>query len=313
MTTIIDILGTSGPNPFDAPIQTLVTSTQESSALEATRIEMAAQFIDSVTNAAHPVSVLYQLWDAFFRAAIASESSYVPHLALLDALRAHPPTQPITVAMSTEATQLAQYTKADGQLHWSELPGFGWQWRDVHDVLEAHRDWDSAYASGPKEGAPTNGPALTGGEYYLRFCRFSAALLKDTNGKDQVHPVQVFYTCRNVLECKGPEPREEEAHRLTTKQLWALDIRAVATWLLDGGRALWETDYEYFRKYWADTLDWKSERWPREDGLTGERWRLWEERLRTLSKEDESLDDGTRAMAVEAADVIKSILAEKAN
>lgn len=127
----------------------------------------------------------------------------------------------------------------------------------------------------------------------------------------QVHPVQVFHTCRNVLESKGSEPRKEEAHRLTAKELWALDIQAAATWLLDGGCALWETDYNYFRKHWAETLDWKTERWPREDSLTPERWQLWEERLRALSKEDKSLDNKIRAMAMEAADVIKSILEEK--
>ncbi|KAH7397403.1 hypothetical protein BKA66DRAFT_454291 [Pyrenochaeta sp. MPI-SDFR-AT-0127] len=60
MTTIIDILGTSGPNPFDAPIQALV-STQESSALAAARSETAAHLITTVTTAAHPVSKLYQV------------------------------------------------------------------------------------------------------------------------------------------------------------------------------------------------------------------------------------------------------------
>lgn len=172
MTTIIDILGTSGPNPFDAPIQNLV-STQESSALAAARSETATHLIMTITTAAHPLSKLYQLWDAFFRAAIASVRTYAPHLALLDALRERPLTQPTSVvAKSNEATQLIQYTKADGKLHWSELPGFGWQWRDVHDVLEAHRDWDSTYAFGPRKESSANGAGLTGGEYYLRFCRF---------------------------------------------------------------------------------------------------------------------------------------------
>jgi hypothetical protein len=100
----------------------------------------------------------------------------------------------------------------------------------VYDVLKAQCDPDSVHVSGPSDETIANSLGVTGCEYLLRFCRISAALGKATNGKDQVHPIQVFYTCRNV-----------EAHGLTADQLRSLDICTAATWLLDGGRALWET------------------------------------------------------------------------
>jgi hypothetical protein len=108
----------------------------------------------------------------------------------------------------------------------------------VYDVLKAQRDPDSVHVSGPSDDSTANSLSVTGCEYLLRFCRISAALVKATNGKEQVRPIQVFDTCRNV-----------EAHGLTAGQLQSLDICAAATWLLDGGRALWETDREYLREH----------------------------------------------------------------
>lgn len=312
MKTILNPSGEGPPNLFITPIQALCTSTHGSPALASACNETAAHLVSIVTTAANPTSELWRLWDAFFTSAIASNSSYAPYFALLDVLRAQLPTQPRNVvAGSEEEIYLRNYTQSDGQLHWSELPGFGSKWRDVHDILEAYRNWDSVHTSGPSDDSTANGLGISDGERYLRFCRFSAALLKATNGTDQVHPIQVFYTCRNVLESKGPKPSKEEANRLTTEQLWSLDIYAASIWLLDGGRALWETDHEYLREHWATTLDWKTELWPREDGLTTERWRLWEERLRSLSTEDGGLDEKVRDIATQAANEIKSILEEK--
>lgn len=74
---------------------------------------------------------------------------------------------------------------------------------------------------------------------------------------------------------------------------------------------MWETDYEHLRQHWAAALDETTELWRREDRMTRERWRLWEERLRSLSREDGSLSAETRAVAMEAADVIGDILGEK--
>ena len=150
-------------------------------------------------------------------------------------------------------------------LHWPALPRFSAQWRDVHDILEAWRDWDGVRASGA--GASTL--SSSGGEYYLRFCVFSAALLKETAGKGEVHPVWVFYACCHMLEREGPQPRQPKAHRMSPEQLWALDVGIAATWMRDGGRALWETDHEELRQHRAAALDDKTELWPRKVGLTG--------------------------------------------
>jgi hypothetical protein len=108
----------------------------------------------------------------------------------------------------------------------------------VYDVLKAQRDPDSVHVSGPSDDSTANSLSVTGCEYLLRFCHISVALVKATNGKEQVRPIQIFDTYRNV-----------EAHRLTAGQLQSLDICAAATWLLDGGRALWETDREYLREH----------------------------------------------------------------
>jgi hypothetical protein len=307
-STSIDMataFGTGPPNHFVTPIQAL--STHGSAALASACNKTAADLVSIVTASANPTSDLWQLWEAFFLGAIVSESPYAPQFALLDALRAQLPTQPTNVvAGSLEEIQLNNYTESDGQLHWSKLPGFDCQWRDEYDALESFRDWDRP------SGDPTgNSLGISDGEYFLRFCRFSAALLKATHGEADVHPIQVFYTTRNVLESKGPKPKKEEGHTLTAEQLWSLDICAATTWLLGGGRALWETDYGFLREHYWESLDSKTELWPREDGLTAERWRLWEERLRALSTEDGSLDEKVRAEAIRAADEIKSILEEK--
>lgn len=183
------------------------------------------------------------------------------------------------------------------------------QWRDVHDILEAWRDWD-----GVREYGSTL--SSSGSEFFLRFCTFSAKLLKATSGKGEVlvHPVWVFYACRDVLE-REPErqsqsPQSEAAvHRIPQEQVWALDVRVAATWVRDGGGvALWEADHEELRRHWAAALDEMTELWPREDGLTRERWQLWERRLRELSTEERILDGETRAAVAEAAEVVSGLL-----
>lgn len=78
----------------------------------------------------------------------------------------------------------------------------------------------------------------------------------------------------------------------------------------DGGRALWKTDHEELRRHWAAALDDKTEPWPREDGLTRERWRLWGNKLRALSTEEGRLNEETRAVLTEAAEVVEGILEE---
>jgi hypothetical protein len=301
----------TGPfNHFVPLLRTRFTTTHDSLPLASACNETAAHIVDIVSTSADPAFALCQLWNAFFLSAIASEYSYAPQLALLDALRAQPPTQPTNVVAVYKASMLRCYTKSDGRLHWSELPAFGWQRQDVYDALEAFRDWDSFSVSGPSESPTANNLGISGGETYLRFVRFSVALLKTTIGKDHVSPIQVFYTTRNVLESKGPKSKEDEAHRFTAEEVWSIDIEAAATWLIDGGRILWETDREDLRKHHGKSLDSPTELWPREDGLIPERWQLWEERLRVLSTEDGGLDEKVRHLAIRAADEIKSILEE---
>lgn len=61
----------------------------------------------------------------------------------------------------------------------------------MYDILEAWRDWDGVRDSGA-ENDTISTLSSSGGEYFLRFCIFSAALLKVTKGKGKVHPTWVF-------------------------------------------------------------------------------------------------------------------------
>lgn len=126
-----------------------------------------------------------------------------------------------------------------------------------------------------------------------------------------VHPVWVFLASRDVLEREREvvisQPRQPKLHRMTPEQLWTLDVRVAATWMRDGGQALWETDDEQLRLHWAAALDTKTELWPRNAGLTLERWLLWGERLQALSTEG-NLDEETRKVVTEAAEVVQGLL-----
>jgi len=303
MTTILDAPGSNASNPFSTPVQAFLTSTNFESAV--------VDLVTKVTTSRDPAHALWELWDAFFKAVVTSSTSHAPHLALLDALRAQPPTQPNNVRAGSDAEhQLRSYTQADGKLHWSELPRFSAQWRDVHDILEGWRDWDGVRASSAGDNSSASTLSSSGDVYYLRFCMFSAALLKATKGKGEVHPVWVFYACREGLERESAQSRTSKAHRISSEQLWALDIRVAAIWMRDGGRTLWEMDHEELRRHWGAALDDKTELWPREDGLTSERWRLWENRLQALGTKEEILDEDTRVVVTEAANVVKAILDE---
>ncbi|EAW23429.1 DUF3632 domain-containing protein [Aspergillus fischeri NRRL 181] len=300
MTTILNIPGTNPPNPF-----TLLLSINPSSTPDAT----AAHLITVVTTSSDPAHSLWQLWDAFFTA-VATSTTHTPHLALLDALRTHPPTQPTNVRAGSNAQRnLRSYIESDGKLHWAALPRFSAQWRDVHDILEAWRDWDGVRDSISPAAATTVGSG--GAEYFLRLCAFSAALLKATNGKDGVHPIWVFYACRDVLECEGEgldRRQQQQRHRIPWEEVWALDVRVAATWVRDGAVALWEADGEELRRHWDAALHEKTELWPSEDGLTRERWELWGRRLQELSAQGGFLDGETRAVVEEAAEVVSRLL-----
>lgn len=312
MTTIFDIPGSNAPNSFSAHIQAILDDARPASGPEPRALdERVAQLVTMVNDSSDPANALWQLWDAFFTAVI-SATSHAPHLALLDAMRAQPPTQPSNIPAGSDAKlRLRSYINSDGVLDWSSLPRFNAQWRDVHDVLEAWRDWDGVRTSGVGEDSTTSALSSSGDQYFLRFCLFSAAQLKAAEAKGDGHPIWVFYACRSVLEREGPEPRQERAHRMSTEEVWALDVRLAATWMRDGGRALWDADPEGLRRHWVDALDDKTELWPREDGLTRERWQLWGKRLRALGGEGGGFDEETRAVVKEAADVVEGLLREK--
>ncbi|PKX89634.1 DUF3632 domain-containing protein [Aspergillus novofumigatus IBT 16806] len=317
MTTILDIPDTNPPNPFTTPIRALLLSTNPPS----TPNETATHLINTVTTSPNPAHSLWQLWDAFFTAVATSTTTHAPHLALLHVLRAQPPTQPTHVRAGSNAQRnLRSYLGPDGKLNWAALPRFSAQWRDVHDILQAWRDWDGVRGSTSSTTTTTTTTAVRssssgGAEYFLRFCAFSAALLKMTNGQGEgVHPICVFYACRNVLERQreGLDPEGQQQpipHRIPLEEVWALDVRVAATWVRDGAVALWEADGEELRRHWGAALDEKTELWPGEDGLTRERWELWESRLRELSAEGGGIMDGeTRTVVVEAAEVVSGLL-----
>lgn len=309
MTTILDVPGSNPPNPFFTPIDGLATSTKISLAVE----ETASDLIAAVTASSDPAHALWQLWDAFFTSITACSTSHNPHLALLDAIRLQPATQPNNVSLRSNARrQLHSYTQADGKLHWQTLPRFSAQWRDVHDILEAWRDWDGVRAPGAGNNFIGSKLSSSGAELYLRFNLFSAALLKATRGEGEVHPIWVFYKCRDVLERrKGtPSKNQPRAHRLSPELVWALDIQVAAACMRDGGEALWRTNREELGQHWGSALHKETEMWPREEGLTRERWQLWEERLRLLNTEVGHLDEETKAVVAEAADVVAALLAE---
>jgi hypothetical protein len=104
------------------------------------------------------------------------------------------------------------------------------------------------------------------------------------------------------------QDQQQKPHRILPEEVWALDVRVAATWVRDGAVALWEADREELRRHWGAALDERTELWPREDGLTRERWELWERRLRELSAEGEILDGETGAVVEEAAEGVSRLL-----
>lgn len=300
MTSIFDVPGSNPPNPFLPLIEALITSPTSSSLVNST----AAQIVTNITDSPDPAQALWELWDAFF-IAVAASPSHAPHLALLKAIRAQSPTQPTGIPPRSEAARLLRsYTGPGGKLCWSTLPRFDAQWRDTHDILQQWRDWDGVRPSGERT-------ALSGAEYYLNFCTFSAAQLKQmTENGGKAPAMDVFYTCKEVLERKSPEKYNPKPHRMTPEEIWALDIHVTGIWVRDGGRALWEMDEGEKRKHWGAALDEETELWPRNDGLTKERWRLWEHRLQELSRNGEKLEEETRRVLGEAAEVIAGLLEE---
>ncbi|CAN9270682.1 unnamed protein product [Alternaria alternata] len=305
MTTILNTPGTYEPNNFLPRISATFASSNYSSLVG----ETAEYLIETVSTSSDRNSALWELWTAFFEALISSSSPKLS-IALFNAIRSHPPTLPtnksktrINVGKSNRG-----YTEPDGKLHWSKLPHYGSCWYDTYATLHQWRDWTTIRDEDVQGGSSNLKPNINRDQLWLRFVNFSATLLKRSKERPAHETIWVFYTCKDVLEHEKPLPRQPDKHRMSAEQLWALDVRVVAIWVRDGGRALWNTDYGELREEWEAALDEPTDLWPREDGLNRERWQLWEERLLALSTDEASLDEETRGLVKEAYDVVEDLL-----
>lgn len=143
---------------------------------------------------------------------------------------------------------------------------------------------------------------------YLRYCGFSASLLKTMGRTGGVHPVRVFYEARNTLERDVPLDNDRGEGKMRPRDVWDLDVRVAAIWIRDGAGRLWDVDAHMLRQHWGSTLDYSATgRWPRTDGLTLERWRLWLKRVRVVGGREESGDETKRVLS-QAAQVLENLL-----
>ncbi|KAK2589636.1 hypothetical protein QQS21_012686 [Conoideocrella luteorostrata] len=294
MSTIFDVPGRNPPNPFVSDIETFLASARDDAAAGKT----ASRLVSAVTASSDPKKILWMFWDAFFISVATFSSSHITHQALLEAIQAQQATTPINPGTKSDGGRRhSRGVGDDGKFHWQELPNFGRQWRDVHDTLEAWRDWDGIWDSDKGNiSSLKNSP----GGYYLQFCIFSAALLKAGIQKGASPSIWVFYACRNVLEYRGPRPGHQRPHRISSQQLWDLDVRVTA-----------DVDSGELRLEWADTLDEPTDLWPRKEGLTWESWLLWRDRLQDLAKDAENLGEKTRVIAADAVAVVNKLFGDK--
>lgn len=290
MTTILEDPRISPPNPLMDDLLPLITTS-----IDAAKV---SSILNTVNDSLRPWTALWNQWDAFFTAVVHS-STQAQHLAFISHVRAHPPTKPKSKGA---ARHLGGSLGADGQLHWSDLPGFGSQWSDAHGVLEARRDWDKSIRGPGKES-----PLTTYSTLYARYCGFSASLLKVMGRAGGVHAIRVFYEARNTLERDVPLDNDRDEGRLRARDVWDLDVRVAAIWIRDGAGRLWDVDARALRQHLGTTLDNAIDLWPRTDGLTLARWRLWLKRLRGLGEGEELVEETKRVLS-EAVQVLKDLL-----
>ncbi|KAK0742589.1 hypothetical protein B0T18DRAFT_328391 [Schizothecium vesticola] len=290
MTTILEDPRISPANPFMDDLFPLLTTH-----LDAAKV---SSLLNTVNDSLRPWTALWNLWDAFFTLVVHS-STQAQHLAFIRDVRVHPPTKPRSKGAPRH---LGGSLGADGQLHWSDLPGFGTQWNDAHGVLEARRDWDRSIRGPGKES-----PLTTYATLYLRYCSFSALLLKTMGRPGGVHPIRVFYEARNTLERDVPLDNSRGEGRVRPRDVWDLDVLVAATWIRDGAGRLWDVDAQALRQHWGTTLDFATDLWPKTDGLTLERWRLWLRRLRGLGGTEELTEDTKRVLS-QAVQVLGDLL-----
>ncbi|KAK5659755.1 hypothetical protein OQA88_966 [Cercophora sp. LCS_1] len=296
MSTIIEAPGTNPPNPFTSIVAPLF-STPDSERNNNRLTTIASSLVTTATTSPNPASALWQLWDTILIPTAQSRTTHTPTLSLLRAIASHPPTLPSNIdpADPYAAHDLSSHTSPSGHLVWSSLPRFSWSWRDFHDGLEANRD---RFRHGDEKA-----------EQFPTFAEFSAKFLNDWGKEGEVHPINVFYACRNALEEGAPEDTQgDDGEGLSKREVWEVDVRVAATWLKFGAHVLWEVETGYLREHFARTLDWGTGLWEEGKGLTKERWALWAERLRGVSGEGD-WDEEVKALMGNAAAVVEGLLA----
>ncbi|KAK0627339.1 hypothetical protein B0T14DRAFT_512449 [Immersiella caudata] len=300
MSTIVkDPDSANPPNPFTSIIAPLFSTTNSEPQSE-TLTTIATTLITTVSTSPNPSTALWQLWDTILIPTSHSLSAHNPTLSLLRAITSHPPTVPSNIdpADPYAAHDLASHISPSGHLVWSSLPRFSWSWRDFHDGLEANRD---RFPRGDEKA-----------EYFPNFVEFSARFLKEWGKEGEVHPINVFYACRNGLEERMPEEdgKEGGGEGLSKREVWQVDVRVAAMWLKFGAGVLWEVEEGYLREHFARTLDWGTGLWEEGKGLTRERWALWAQRLRELVGEKDWNGD-VKALMGDAAEVVEGLLVRK--
>ncbi|KFA51444.1 hypothetical protein S40293_10685 [Stachybotrys chartarum IBT 40293] len=301
MSSLFQASGRSRANPFDSQIQALIDSNDLPSAIEQT----VHSIVTTVTDSARPTGAMQDFMDAFIVPVVTSPASHGPMLALLEALSSQAPTTPgKNILEPSHRKALRIYTRDDGQFHWSTLPGFDWFLGDIQRLLHIHRD--------DAPGSGTGNKSIRGDMYYLNFNIFCTTLLRVNQGVGYgMDPIYVLYMCKEGLERDNPRVLDVYVQpRLPMQTLRALDVRVAALWVREGASVLWNMDPEILRKNHAAALDEKTYWWPKDDGLTRQRWQLWMERLQFFSKDEYQMDEDTRSAALEAAGVIQKILAE---
>ncbi|KAF2148071.1 hypothetical protein K461DRAFT_316479 [Myriangium duriaei CBS 260.36] len=282
MTTLFDNPEETPSNPFSQPLQDLLSVDNVISLTGLS--ETVAHITNLVTISRDPPNALWQLWDAFFREVVTCTWSYAPHLALIEAISKRTATKPTR----------PRYREGDDTLHWSTLPGFSAQWRDVHDILQVRRNADH--------------PTLPRGahrDFFLHFSTFSATLLEATGPEGPIGPINVFFAARDGLEQEKPWMPEEGI--MSEAEVRELDVRVAATWLKHGAKVLWDVDMKELREHYTAALDHGTDRTPEGHGLTDARWQLWGYRLGSLARGPQELSPDTKTMVLDAEKVVDDL------
>ena len=106
MTSILDIPGSTPPSRFVSLVQETMSS-RDYPLLFGHSVE---KIIDAIATSYYADEAIWELWDAFFIAVTSCPPPHDSYIALLDAIRAQPPSKPKVLRLCREA-------KHDGQVH----------------------------------------------------------------------------------------------------------------------------------------------------------------------------------------------------